>query len=181
MGELTFPCLSPVLVPVELLEANHYNPNRVSRDKMDALFLSMQRSGVTRPIIVFHDRDRDRYVIVDGFHRWAILKGRFQASHVPVVILNAALDRRMKATILFNQAKGRHRVDRTNALIHRLRELGWPCDKIAKELNIDAERVLRALQDQGIAEYYRYRKFSRAWIWIEGGEEPDEQSEMAVR
>ena len=70
--------ISPVYnikrVPVEKIEANDYNPNKVATKEMELLYTSIKEDGYTMPIVCYYDEKRDKYIIVDGFHRYSIIK-----------------------------------------------------------------------------------------------------------
>src|SRR5262245_40814130 len=61
-------------VPLEKVEANSYNPNRVAPNELRLLYTSIKADGYTQPVVTIYDEAREKYVIVDGFHRWLILK-----------------------------------------------------------------------------------------------------------
>ena len=63
----------PVLVELEKLVPNPWNPNKVARPEMDLLRVSIEKSGFCFPIIVMQ-KDENTYMIVDGFHRHLIAK-----------------------------------------------------------------------------------------------------------
>ena len=70
--------MSPVYavkaVPVEKVEANNYNPNVVAPPEMKLLELSIWEDGFTMPCVCYYDPEREVYIIVDGFHRYQVLK-----------------------------------------------------------------------------------------------------------
>ncbi|MDD5526965.1 MAG: ParB N-terminal domain-containing protein, partial [Candidatus Omnitrophica bacterium] len=72
--QVKFPCMSPKLVPMEKVQANEYNPNKVASVEYQLLKQSIEADGVTMPIVTFHDVENDRYIVVDGFHRYKILR-----------------------------------------------------------------------------------------------------------
>ena len=57
-------------VPINKVEANNYNPNSVASKEMGLLHTSIKHDGYTQPIVTVYDPDKDKYVIVDGFHRY---------------------------------------------------------------------------------------------------------------
>ena len=57
-------------VPIEKVEANDYNPNSVAKNEMRLLHVSISHDGYTQPVVTVYDAERDKYVIVDGFHRY---------------------------------------------------------------------------------------------------------------
>jgi len=67
------PVYNVIAVPIDKIEANDYNPNHVANREMELLYQSIKCDGYTMPIVCFYDQDRDKYVIVDGFHRYTIM------------------------------------------------------------------------------------------------------------
>ena len=61
-------------IPIEKIYANDYNPNSVATQEMKLLYVSVKKDGYTQPVVVIYDEAKDRYVIVDGFHRYSIMK-----------------------------------------------------------------------------------------------------------
>ena len=61
-------------VPVEKVVANDYNPNIVAPPEMKLLELSIWEDGFTMPCVCYYDKEKDLYILVDGFHRYSVLK-----------------------------------------------------------------------------------------------------------
>ena len=162
---IDLPCLDVTFVPTEKVVANEYNPNEVAREEMDLLEKSIEKDGFTQPLVAYHDDAAGEYIVVDGFHRFVILRDRFGCSHVPLVVLDRPLDERMASTVRHNRARGKHQVDLTEQLVSDLVEAGWSNERIAKHLGMRAEEVLRLQQEKGIAEFYAHRSHSKAWRW----------------
>ena len=57
-------------VPLEKVHANDYNPNAVASIELQLLYISILHDGYTMPVVTVYDKEKDRYVIVDGFHRF---------------------------------------------------------------------------------------------------------------
>lgn len=70
---------------------------------------------------------------------------------------------RIAATIRHNRARGKHQVDRMSDIVIALAKRNWSEAKIARELGMDADEVLRLKQVGGLAELFADREFSRAW------------------
>lgn len=156
-------------VKEELVIANDYNPNTVAPPEMELLHTSIQEDGYTQPIVVYqHD---GIYEVVDGFHRNRVGK-EYKDIHerihgyLPVTIIND--DRHEKAdriasTIRHNRARGKHRVEAMSDIVIELKRRNWSDQKIAKELGMDADEVLRLTQITGLAEMFADKDFSEAW------------------
>lgn len=157
------------LVKEELVIANDYNPNTVAPPEMELLHTSIEEDGYTQPIVVYqHD---GIYEVVDGFHRnrvgkeYADIKERIHG-YLPVTIINDERhDKadRIASTIRHNRARGKHRVEAMSDIVIELKRRNWSDKKIAKELGMDADEVLRLTQITGLAEMFSDKEFSEAW------------------
>lgn len=151
-------------VAAELVQANDYNPNSVARPEMKLLRRSIEADGFTQPIVTWL-REDGIYEVVDGFHRHLVGKA-MGMDELPVVVVNRdSTDRsdRMASTIRHNRARGKHRVDSMSEIVAELVKRNWSDAKIAKELGMDADEVLRLKQVTGLAELFADREFSDAW------------------
>lgn len=149
--------------------ANDYNPNSVAPPEMELLHTSIQEDGYTQPIVVwFHD---GIYEVVDGFHRnrvgkeYADIRERIHG-YLPVVVINNDREDkgdRIASTIRHNRARGKHKVEAMSDIVIELKRRNWSDKKIAKELGMDADEVLRLSQITGLAEMFADKDFSQAW------------------
>lgn len=161
---IEIPCLNVKLVNRDLLQANNYNPNNVPKDKMELLKQSIIDNGFCFPIVTIWSEEDEKYIIIDGFHRYTIsLPEWLDIKEVPIVILKHDLSKRMAATIQFNKARGVHAVDGDAEIIRSLIEQGIPEDEISKHLGIDLETIFRYKQLCGIAELFKNVEYSKSW------------------
>lgn len=151
----------PVLVKLEHLKPNPWNPNKVMKPEMDLLELSIKKSGFCFPLVVIKENDTS-YMIVDGFHRHLVAK-KLKMEYVPVVILDEPVNELMNATIRFNRARGTHQIDRMSNIVAELIEQGCSGEEIRKNLGMDADEVLRLKQNSGIASLFKDKDFSNSW------------------
>ena len=109
--------MSPVYavkaVPVEKVEANNYNPNVVAPPEMKLLELSIWEDGFTMPCVCYYDSERDVYIIVDGFHRYQVLKTskriyEREKGLLPVVVIDKAPPPRPASPPRPPRARGPH-------------------------------------------------------------------------
>ena len=156
-------------VEADQVHANDYNPNSVAPPEMRLLQLSIQADGYTQPIVAM--RDGDRYEIVDGFHRHrcgrevGAIRKRVK-NRLPIAAINAdrmSREDRMASTIRHNRARGKHAVDTMADIVVDLFRRGWDSEKVAKELGMDTDEVLRLRQITGVAAVFADREFSKAW------------------
>jgi len=162
--EITFPCLTTRLVARDMVVANNYNPNSVPPDKMELLRQSIIDNGFCFPIVTIWDADQERYVIIDGFHRWTICQPEWlDIPEIPIVVLTHDISARMIATKQFNAARGFHHVDLDADLVRSLIEQGVSEEEIGQRLQMDMETIHRYKQLTGIAELFKNAAYSTAW------------------
>lgn len=162
--KIAFPCLQTKLVPRDMVQANNYNPNHVSGDKMQLLKQSIIDNGFCFPIVTIWDADIEKYVIVDGFHRWTICQKQWlDIGQIPVVVLEHDITKRMTATVQFNKARGVHQVDLDAEIIRSLIQQGMNEEEISVHLGIDIETIHRYKQLTGIAEIFKTAEYSTSW------------------
>ena len=148
----------------EYIQANDYNPNTVAKPEMELLRLSIESDGYTQPIVVW-EIEENKYEVVDGFHRHLIGQ-KMGLSHLPCVVINK--DRiekndRIASTIRHNRARGKHTIEGMSDIVIELSRRNWSDKRIAKELGMDADEVLRLKQITGLAELFADEEFSLAW------------------
>lgn len=149
--------------------SNAYNPNTVAAPEMDLLRLSVRSDGYTQPIVV--NREATGFEVVDGFHRSRVGKEHGEIrerlhGYLPVVQIRSdrvGVHDRMASTIRHNRARGKHGVEQMSSIVSELVKRGWDESKIAKELGMDSDEVLRLRQITGLVEMFRDREFSAAW------------------
>ena len=163
MQKLTFPCLDVKLIPIEKIESNEYNPNKVATPEMKLLYESIKADGVTMPIVTYYDIQRDIYIVVDGFHRYTILKDWFKSEIVPVVTIDKPLDDRMASTIRHNRARGTHQIRSMSDIVLELVKMGWKDEDICKKIGMDLDEVIRLKQITGLKEAFANYEFSKSW------------------
>jgi len=152
---LKSPVYNIIAVPLEKIQANEYNPNHVAKREMDLLYQSIKSDGYTMPIVCFHDQEQDIYIIVDGFHRYLIMKMHEdiyerEGGVIPVSVIEKNINDRMASTIRHNRARGKHEVELQASLVSMLKA-GWQEEKIMIELGMTIEEIQRLLGIKGIA------------------------------
>lgn len=150
-------------VPAEKVYGNDYNPNKVAPPEMKLLELSIQEDGFTQPIVVWEVEDG--YVVIDGFHRHLVGK-KMKLTHLPVAVINenrSDKGDRIASTIRHNRARGKHQISAMSDIVVELSRRNWSDEKIARELGMDADEVLRLKQITGLAELFMDEEFSEAW------------------
>lgn len=175
MKKFISPVYNVIAVPVEKMEANNYNPNHVAKREMDLLYQSIKADGYTMPVVAFYDAERDKYIIVDGFHRYTIMltkKDIFERENgmLPVSVIDKPIEDRMASTIRHNRARGKHEVELQASLVSMLKQ-GWDELKIMKELGMTLEEVQRLIGLKGIASEIKGVPYSIERQIVEAGED----------
>jgi ParB-like chromosome segregation protein Spo0J len=166
-GPVKLPCLEVKIVDMDQVQANNYNPNNVSKNNMELLEESIISNGFCFAVVTVWDPDSEKYVIIDGFHRYLIFKDYLQATQIPIIVLPHDIAQRMAATVQFNRARGVHQVELMGDLVRSLFEQGIDDAEIAQRLGMELEEVFRLKQITGIAELFKNQTYSRAWEMIE--------------
>lgn len=162
------PVYNVLRIPIEKIIANNYNPNAVAPTEMKLLYDSIKEDGYTMPIVTFYDKDQDKYIIVDGFHRYTIMKkykdiyDREQGC-LPIVVIDKDLSDRMASTIRHNRARGSHDVDLMSNIVAELVQMGKSNEWISKHLGMDLDEILRLKQITGLASLFKDGEFSNGW------------------
>ena len=166
--QIFVPCTNVLIVNRNLIQANTYNPNGMPDSKKESLQESITIAGWAYPITAIFDEELEKFVIVDGFHRWLIAGYDYLGlEYVPLSILKLNIADRMIATILFNKARGFHQVDLDADVIRALIEQGLDEVEISEKLGIDLETVYRYKQVTGIAELFKNQPYSKSWEIME--------------
>jgi len=151
------------------VQANDYNPNSVAPPEMELLRVSIMSDGYTQPIVTYPEEGK--ITVVDGFHRSRVgkecddVKARVHG-YLPIVeIRESQKDKgnRMASTVRHNRARGKHKVEAMSDIVLDLRRRNWSDDKIAKNLGMEPDEVLRLAQITGLAEMFADTDFSEAW------------------
>lgn len=173
--EYRSPVYSVRAVPIEKIIPNTYNPNAVAPPEMKLLYDSIKSDGYTMPIVCYYSSKEDKYVIVDGFHRYRIMLEhddiyRREDGMLPVSVIDKPMDQRMASTIRHNRARGSHDVELMSNIVKELHELGRSDAWISKHLGMDKDEILRLKQITGLAALFKDINFGQAWV-------PDEEAD----
>ena len=146
---------------------------------MRLLYDSIKEDGYTMPVVSYYVQEEDKYMIVDGFHRYQIMKDypdiyERENGMLPVTVIDKPLDHRMASTIRHNRARGSHDVDLMSHIIAELHELGRSDAWISRHLGMDQDEILRLKQITGLSALFREVDFGKAW------EAVDEKTEESV-
>lgn len=170
-GPVSCPCFDVIMVDIDAVQANNYNPNSVSENNMKLLEQSIIDNGMCFPVVTIWSQDEEKYIIVDGFHRYSIFKDYLHAKQLPIVVLQQDIKQRMAATVQFNRARGVHQVELMGDLVKGLVEQGMGEDDIAEHLGMQLEEVFRLKQITGVAELFKKQLYSQAWEMKDVGDD----------
>jgi ParB-like chromosome segregation protein Spo0J len=179
MKNFKSPVYNVIAVSIDLVEANDYNPNHVAKREMDLLYQSIKCDGYTMPIVCYFDKEKNKFIIVDGFHRYTIMlryKDIYQRENgmIPVSLIEKPIEDRMASTIRHNRARGKHEVELQASLVAMLKQ-GWDELKIMKELGMTLEEVQRLIGLKGIASEIQGVPYSIERQIKEAGEDVKEE------
>lgn len=162
------PVYSVKAIPLEKIRANLYNPNSVADPEMKLLETSIWEDGYTMPVVCYYIPTEDMYEIVDGYHRYTVLKTSKRVNErekglLPVVVIDKDLDNRMASTIRHNRARGSHSIELMSNIVSELTKAGMSDAWIMKHIGMDKDELLRLKQITGLAELFADKEFSEAW------------------
>lgn len=165
MEEYTSPVYNLIPVPIEKIQANAYNPNVVAPPELQLLELSIWEDGYTMPCVCYYLPDIDMYELVDGFHRYTVMKTskriyEREKGQMPVVVIHKDLSGRMASTIRHNRARGTHNIELMTNIIAELKKSGMTDDWIMKNIGMEKDELLRLKQISGLAELFAGKEFS---------------------
>lgn len=156
-------------VPLEMVVSNDYNPNSVARVEMRLLYTSIQHDNYTQPVVTVWDDRKGKWVIVDGFHRYYVMKSnkdiydRCQGL-LPIVVIDKPINDRMASTVRHNRARGKHSVAGMSGMVFQLLENGWSDAEICNELGMSPEELLRLKHITGFSKLYADQEYRKAWV-----------------
>lgn len=156
-------------VSTDIVAANDYNPNSVAPPEMKLLEHSIDHDGYTQPVVGWNLGET--YEVIDGFHRTRVAKESLVvrqrlSGFLPIVSIteeNQSRNDRIASTIRHNRARGKHNVNSMSDIVIELKKRNWSDARIAKELGMDSDEVLRLCQISGLSEVFADEEFSKAW------------------
>ncbi|MBF0577130.1 IbrB-like domain-containing protein [Dysgonomonas sp. GY617] len=152
-------------VEIEKIQANAYNPNVVAPPEMKLLELSIWEDGYTMPCVCYYLPDTDKYELVDGYHRYLVMKTskriyKREKGILPVVVLEKDLSNRMASTIRHNRARGTHNIELMTTIVTELKKAGMSDTWILKNIGMDKDELLRFKQISGLSSLFTNKDFS---------------------
>ena len=125
MGNFVSPAYGVRAVPIEKIVANSYNPNIMAPPEMRLLELSIWEDGYTMPCVCYYLEEDDLYEIVDGYHRYLVMKQSQriydrEKGMLPVTVIEKDISNRMASTIRHNRARGMHNLELMTEIVTEL-------------------------------------------------------------
>ena len=156
-------------IPIEKVQANDYNPNSVASTEMRLLYVSIKQDGYTQPIVVIHDKEKDCYVIVDGFHRYFVAQKNEDIlestdGKVPCVVIDKSINDRMASTVRHNRARGSHSIKGMSSMVFQMLENGWDDAMICNHLGMEADEIVRLKHITGFSKLVSNIEYSKSWV-----------------
>lgn len=168
MSDYVSPVYNVIGVPIEKIRSNDYNPNAVAPPEMELLEVSIWEDGYTQPVVVCRDEENDDYIVVDGFHRYTVLKNskriyEREKGILPCVVIDKDMSDRMASTIRHNRARGTHNIELMSSIVAELVEMGKGDHWICKHIGMSKDELLRLKQITGLAALFQNKEFSKSW------------------
>lgn len=166
------PVYNVIAVPVEKVVANNYNPNVVAPPEMKLLELSIWEDGYTMPCVCYYLEEEDKYELVDGFHRYTVMKTskriyEREKGLLPVTVIDKDYSERMASTIRHNRARGVHSVELMSNIVAELTKSGMSDAWIIRNIGMSKDELLRLKQITGLAELFADKEFGKSEDWVE--------------
>lgn len=155
-------------VPIERVQANDYNPNSVAKNEMRLLYVSILHDGYTQPVVTVYDETIDKYVIVDGFHRYTIARlyqdiADRNNGMLPIVVIDKSINDRMASTVRHNRARGKHSISGMASMVFQMLENGWQDDAICAELGVEPDELIRLKHVTGFSKLFENTEYRKSW------------------
>lgn len=150
------------------LVSSSLNVNHIAPTEKKLLCNSILENGFTQPIIVSRRSGKD--FIVDGAKRYTLMASKVTLRkkyhyYIPVCYINNSADEYNDMAICYrhNYARGKVVIPKLSHFVGTLARQGWNDLKIATELGMDDDGVLRLKQIDGIDENFKLASFSFGW------------------
>lgn len=141
------------------VRANDYNPNRVAEKEMGLLYTSINEDGYTQPVVAIWDPEAEKYVIVDGFHRYTTMRlyediAARSWGYLPVVVLDKPISDRMASTVRHNRARGKHSITGMSSIVFQMLQEGESDATIISKLGLELQELARLKHITGYSKLY---------------------------
>jgi ParB-like chromosome segregation protein Spo0J len=116
------------------------------------------------PIVTYYDKEIDKYIIVDGFHRYTVLL-KLKIEEIPVSIIDKTINERRISTIRHNKAKGTHQLSLIKENFNQLlSDKNFTIIDISEKLGLEAEEIIIYKRGVSVAsDMGKDVDFSNSW------------------
>lgn len=156
-------------VPSEQVRANNWNPNSTATNEMRLLHTSISADGFTQPVVTIYEPETAEYMVVDGFHRWTVLRTQSDiydstGGLMPVVVIDTNKAGLMASTIRHNRARGKHSVMGMSNLVFQMLQEGRSDVEVCNEIGLEPEELLRLKHITGFSKLLANHEYNQAWM-----------------
>ena len=135
---------------------------------MRLLYVSISHDGYTQPVVTYFDKDLDKYIIVDGFHRYTTMRQNkdlydLNDGKLPVVVIDKDINDRMASTVRHNRARGKHSVAGMGQIVFNMLRNGASDEEICSEVGLEPEELARLKYVTGFAKLFKDANYGKAW------------------
>jgi len=165
--------------PIEKILPNEYSPNHMSDFELQLLYISIQRDGYTLPIVTTYDKKADKYIIVDGYYRYIVMKRHkdiYDKNNglLPIVVIDKPKndtvgtafmpsENELKAsTIRHNRARGKHSIQGLSEIVVDLLNSDWTEEQACLELGLEKEELIRLKHITGYATFFKDTEYTHS-------------------
>jgi ParB-like chromosome segregation protein Spo0J len=155
-------------VPIEKVCPNDYNPNSVAQKEMQLLYISIKNDGYTQPVVTFYDKKKQKYIIVDGFHRYFTCKSNkdiYDKNNglLPIVVIEKDINDRMASTVRHNRARGSHSITGMSNMVFEMLNNGAKDADICNRLGLEKEELIRYKHITGFSKLFAKQNYNNSW------------------
>lgn len=151
------------------IQANDYNPNSQQTNEIELLYKSIFEDGYTQPLVVAFNHESKKYIIVDGFHRYRVMreyKDIYEANEgmLPVVVIKKTINELMASTVRHNRARGKHSSKGMLNIVSQMLKNGATGEQIQLALGMSQEEYKRLIITTGVLSQYENVDYSKSWL-----------------
>lgn len=156
-------------IHIDKIECNNYNPNMIAKNELKLLYISILYDGYTQPIVTIYDKNQNKYIIIDGFHRYLIMKKYKDIydrtdGYLPIVTLaNKDKGNLIASTIRHNRARGKHSIAGMSNIVFSMLDEGMTDKEIIEKLGLETEELNRLKYITGFAKLFEGIEYKKAW------------------
>lgn len=153
------PAYNVKAIPFERIVGTFYTSTEMTDTKLDLLYKSIKDDGYTTPIVCYHDKPTDLYIIIDGHFRYKVMRDHpdiyeREGGMLPVTLIDKTYADLIVSVYRHNITKGIPDVHLTSKMINRLVNLGKSDEYIKKHLDLNEAYLKRFKSLKSFADLY---------------------------